>query len=472
MKIKKYVVGAVMAVAVAVSCSPDPSLYPLPYDDRATGSYLRAYQIRSNVWELTNLTGSSFTAIYESVDKNFGADLDKIEFYATHRGAATGRITDEVLVKTYDAAAIASAFSKVPEPTYSDYLRSVPLSVTHDEVVAQLATLTTDPDGTTCSGIFPDVCTMVAYPGSLAAGDRIIIRVAITDKQGRLFTVANPQTTTTPALGNPNEANITPNLSGGLFYNSPMIYTVTVVRTLAPSVLTPLANAYVGNYKMTQVARWQPDHSAAQHVSFPQAWMDEFVFGSSATDSTQTVTLGLVTNGAPTERQFTCTYRGQTITMVINLENTSTGLPAAATPPFSSTNPANAMNTLNTPLHAPNLPAATTFGLGFPVGTAPANLGTVFVPLMNTTVDCTSNREFFLVTPLGGVFTGNTNLPWTSGHPRGPVPNRGAFRNDRDGLTVGDRFLIGVDDDADEYGRRNGYCNWYTRILLTMEKLP
>jgi hypothetical protein len=459
MKIKKYVVGAVMAVAVAVSCSPDPSLYPLPYDDRATGSYLRAYQIRSNVWELTNLTGSSFTAIYESVDKNFGADLDKIEFYATHRGAATGRITDEVLVKTFDAAAIASAFAKVAEPTYSDYLRSVPLTVTHDETVAQLATLTTDPDGTTCTGIFPDVCTMVAYPGSLAAGDRIIFRIAITDKQGRVFTVANPQTTVTPALGNPNEANITPNLTGGLFYNSPMLFTMTVVRTLAPAVVTPLANAYVGTYKMTQVARWQPDHSASQHVSFPQGWMDEFVFGSSATDSTQTVTLATVTNGAPTERQFTCTYRGQTITMVINLENTATGLSAAA------------VTTLNTPLHGPGLPAATAFGLGFPAATSTANLGTVFVPLMNTTVDCTSSREFYMVTPLGGAFAGTTALSWTSGHPRTTVPNRGAFRNDRDGLTVGDRFLIGVDDDADEYGRRNGYCNWYTRVLLTMEKL-
>lgn len=448
-----------MAVAVAVSCSPDPALYPLPYDDRATGSYLRVYQIRSNVWELTDLNNSSFTAIYESVDKNFGADLTKIEFYATHRSGSTGRITDEVLVKTIDAATIASSFSKVPEPTYSDYLRSVPITVTHAETVAALATLTTDPDGTTCSGIFPDVCTMVAYPGSLAVNDRIIFRVAITDKAGRLFTVANPQTTVTPALGNPNEANITPNLTGGLFYASPMLYTMTVVRTLAASVVTPLASSYVGTYKMTQVARWQPDHSAAQHASFPQAWIDQFIFGSSATDSTQTVTLAPVTNGAPTERQFTCKYRGQDITMVINLENTATGLSAAA------------ITTLNTPINTPGQPAATAYGLGFPAGTSTANLGTIYVPLMNTTVDCTSTREFFLVTPLAGTFAGTTTLPWGTGQPRATVPNRGAYRNDRDGLTVGDRFLIGVDDDADEYGRRNGYCNWYTRILLTMEKL-
>lgn len=465
-----------MAVAVAVSCSPDPSLYPLPYDDRATGSYLRVYQIRSNVWELSDLNNSSFTAIYESVDRNFGADLAKIDFYATHRSGTTGRITDEVLVKSIDAAGIAAAFSKVPEPTYSDYLRSTPITVTHAETVAALAQLTTDPDGTTCSGIFPDVCTMVAYPGTLAAGDRIIFRVAITDTKGRLFTVANPQTTVTPALGNPNEANITPNLTGGLFYASPMLYTMTVVRGLQASVPTPVANAYLGTYKMTQVARWQPDHSVAQHASFPQAWMDQFIFGSSATDSTQTVTLTNVTNGAPTERQFTCKYRGQDITMVINLENVS--------PSLTGGNGDAALATIVTALNAPGQPASTPYGFGLPAwpGAATTNaarnalLGIVSVPLMNTTVDCTSSREFYMVTPLGGTFfnstgTPDTPLPWGTGQPRATVPNRGVFRNDIDGLTPGTRFLIGVDDDADEYGRRNGYCNWYTRILLTMEKL-
>lgn len=458
MKIKKYLAGVVVAVMLGVSCSPDPALYPLPYDDRETGSYLRVYQIKSNVWELSDLNNSSFEAIYESVDKSFGADLAKIEFYATHRNGSTGRITDEILVKTIDAATIASSFSKVAEPTYSDYLRSVPIKVTHAETVAALATLTTDPDGTTCSGIFPDVCTMVAYPGVLAVNDRIIFRVAITDTKGRVFTVANPQTTVTPALGNPNEANITPNITGGLFYASPMLYTMTVVRGLAASVPTPVASAYVGTYRMTQVARWQPDHSAAQHASFPQAWIDQFIFGSSATDSTQTVTLAPVTNGAPTERQFTCNYRGQTITMVINLENTATGLSAAA------------ITTMTTALNSPGQPAATPYGLGMP-GATTSNLGTVFVPLMNTTVDCTSNREFYLVTPLGGTFAGSTSLEWGTGQPRATVPNRGAYRNDQDGLTVGQAFLIGVDDDADEYGRRNGYCNWYTRILLRLEKI-
>lgn len=453
MKIKKYIMGAAMALVVAISCSPDPKLYPLPYDDRATGSYLRVYQIVSNTWDLDDLANSGFTAIYESVDKAYGADLAKIEFYATHRSGATGRITDEVLVKTLDAAAIAAAFAKVPAPTASEYLRSSAISISHAETFAALSTLTVDPDGTTCSGIFPDVCTMVAFPGVLAVNDRIIFRVAITDKQGRLFTVANPQTTVTPALGNPNEANITPNLTGGLFYNSPMVYTMTMVRTTT----TGNPNAYTGDYLMTQVARWQPDHSASQHQSFPQAWIDQFVFGNSATDSTQTVTLSKVTGGLPTERQFTAKYRGQTVTFKINLENTATGLSAAA------------ITTLITAANTPGQPAATAQGFGFPAGTTAANLGTIWQPLMNTGVSCTTTRQFYQVTPLAGTFAGTQGLPW--GLPRATVPNRGAYRNDRDGLTVGDVFCIGVDDDADEYGRRNGYCEWYTRIQLTLRKL-
>ena len=448
MKIKKYLLAGTLLVVMAISCSPDPALYPLPYDDRATGSYLRAYQIKSNTWDLDDLANSGFEAIFESVDRNLGADLVEIKFFATHRTGTSGRITNEVLVKTIDA----SAFAKVPEPTYSDYLRSTPIRVTATETLAALNTLTVDPDGTTCSGIFPDVCTMVAFPGVLVVGDRIIFRLAITDNKGRTFTVLNPQTTVTPALGNPNDANVTANLQAGLFYASPMIFTNLVQRTTT----TGNPNAYTGTYRMSQVARWQPDHNASQHLSFPQAFIDQYAFGTSATDSSQVVTLTKPVGGLPTQREFTCTYKGQTISMVINLEmailnQTGAGVTAAL----------------------PTITGALPAGYGFPAGTTNANLGVVLVPLRNSTVDCTSVREYYMVTPLAGTFNGVLSapaiLPW--GLPRSVVPNRGVYRLDRDGLTPGDVFTIGLDDDCDEYGRRNGYCNWYTRIQLTLTKL-
>lgn len=438
-----------VAWIAGASCSPSP-VFPTTANSGG-GEFLRLYSVVSNTWDLDDLDHSGFTAVYESVDANNGADLSKIEFYATYKSGSTGLITDEALVKTIDSSAISASFAGVPAPTLSEYLRSGPITITYAETIAGLSTLTSDPDGNSCTGVFPDVCTMITFPGSLQENDEVIFRAAIYDKSNQLYTVANPQTTVTPALGNPDEVNISANLTGGLFYANPMLYTVTVVRTTS----TGNPNAYTGDYLMTQVARWQPDRAASQQASY--SWIDEILFGNSATDSTQVVTLSKVPGGLPTERQFTCLYRGQTITMTINLENTPTGLTTGA------------LTTLTNPANMPGQPAATPQGFGFPAGTTTDNLGTIWVPLLNTHVDCTTTKEIYQVTPLGGTFVGTTSLPW--GYPRATVPNRGAYRNDRDGLTPGDVFCIGVDDDADEYGHRNGYCNWYTRVLLTMKKL-
>jgi len=447
-KVRTAVMVVVATWIAGASCSP--AVITTPVID-AGGEFLRLYSFVSNTWDLDDLNHSGFTAIYESVDQNSGADLKKIEFYATHKSGATGLITNEALVKTIDSTTISASFATVPAPTLTEYLRSGPITITYAETIAGLSSLTTDPDGTSCTGTYPDVCTMVAFPGSLQEKDEVIFRVAIYDKKDRLFTVANPQTTVTPALGNQADVNISANLTGGLFYANPMLYTINVVRTTT----TGNADAYTGYYQMTQVARWQPDHSASQQSSF--SWIDEIVFGNSNTDSTQVVILNKVTGGLPTEREFTCKYRGNTISMTINLENTPTGLTQGA------------ITTMINPSNVPGQPAATPQGLGFPAGTTADNVGTVWVPLLNTEVNCTSTRQFYQVTPLGGTFVGSTSLAW--GYPRGTVPNRGAYRNDRDGLTPGDVFCIGVDDDADEYGHRNGYCDWYTRVLLTMKKL-
>lgn len=467
MNIKRYLaMGILLAGGIVMSCEPNEELFPLPYDNRETGSYLRVWKITSNVWDLNNLSNSAFEAVYESVDKNFGADLDRVEFFATHRSGATGLITAEVLVKSIPASQMGLA--KVAEPTYSDYLRSQPIRITATETLAALNTLTTDPDGlpnpTTCTGIFPSVCPAVAFPGSLAAGDRVIFRVKIYDNRGRAFTVNNPQATVSPRLGNQNEANITPNLTGGIFYSSPMIYTMLVQR------MTTTANpaAYTGTYRMTQVGRWAPDFATNANNrqimrTFPQAWMRPFVFGNSPTDSTQTVTLATVPGGLPTQRQFTAKYRGRDITMVINFEAAVLNVTGAGAT-------AGALTTIQS---APGVG-----GLGFPAGTTNTNLGTVFTPLASTGVNCTSERIFYTATgavfnPTSagapGSFIGDPLMPL--GIPRREFPNRGHYRFDRDGLTPGDVWTLSVDDDVDEYGRRNGYCNWYTRVYLTFTKL-
>jgi hypothetical protein len=146
-------------MAFALGCVPDEGSYPLPYDDRETASYLRVISVSSFVWDLDDVANSGFEAVYESVDRNFGADLDRVEFYATYRSAA-GALTNEVLVKTVTFSEM--GFTNVPEPTESKYLRSVPIKITAQETINRLSTLTVDPDGTTCSGVFPDICPAVA----------------------------------------------------------------------------------------------------------------------------------------------------------------------------------------------------------------------------------------------------------------------------------------------------------------------
>lgn len=470
-----YTFSIFIAAALVFSCEPNKDDFPLPFEDRETGSFLRVYKITSNVWDFDNLAGSGFEAIYESVDKNAGANLDRIEFYATHRSGATGLITREILVKTLSAADM--SFAAVADPTYSEYLRSAPVKITATETLARLVTLTTDPDGivngTTCTNIFPKVCPAVAFPGTLAAGDRIVFRLKIIDKQGRGFTVNNPQVTASPSLGNANEANVTPNLTGGQFYNSPMIYTTLVQRVTT----TGNANAYTGTYRMAQLGRWPGDLATNANNrqiirTFPQAWMRPFLFGNSATDSTQTVTLALIPAGLTSQRQLTCKYRGRDITMVINLESAVNGVTGAG---YTAGAALAAVTTMATPTlpSTPLLPG----GLGFPAGTTNVNLGTVFVHLANTEVNCTPTRLFYQMTAGAaiinagnpGVFIGDIGMP--PGVPRRTFPDRGHYRIDRDGLTVGDVFTISVDDDVDEYGRRNGYCNMYTRVFLSLTKL-
>lgn len=450
MNYKKYIMVVVLMAGVVLMACRDESLYPLPYDDRTSGAYLRMYKITSNTWDVADLANSGFEVVYESVDKNGGSDLEEIDFYVTHRTGATGLITREVLIKTVPA----TSFAAVAEPTFSEYLRSAPIRITATETMTALATLSADPDGNTCTGIPPDVCALVAYPGTVVPGDQIIYRWKIKLKDGQEFTVRNPQVLVNPAFGNAAEANLTPNITGGLFYNAPSTYTM-LVRDVN-GALPANAAAYTGTYRMAQVAIWSPVHSPLLHQNNFPSRMNEFLFGNSLTDSTQTVTISMVPGGLYTERQFTCKYKGQDITMRINLEQGvinqfGSGLSAAALATVQAA------------------PTGAEPGLGFPAGTTTLNLGTVFVPILNSGLDCSTEREFYLVTPLGGAFGGTTNLAW--GLPRRTFPNRGFFRNDQDGLTAGQVFSISVDEDVDEYGRRNGYCGFYRRVYLTLTKL-
>jgi hypothetical protein len=466
MKLKIYTIALALFLGLVISCA-DESLLPLPYNDRVTGAYLRIYSQRSNVFDLgtsavgdlsnTSLAASGFEAIFEPVDPSGGDELASIDFYVSHRRGTD--LTQEAFIKSVDA----SIFTDVAEPTYSEYKRGT-VRVTAIEALTALRTIVTDPDGdgTDTNGngqLGDDQCPkcvplkgLAAFgaAGTLNPGDQVNIRWEMIMKDGRKISVANPQTTVNPAFANAATANSSPNVTTGQFYNSPFIAIMTVRRLIS--------NSYVGTYSLRQRGIWSLNHTLLVHQESWPNYLSETLFPD------QTVTLSIPAGGLSTEREFTVTYKGQTVTMRINFERTSPGLTGGA---------AAAIRRSLVPFGFPadTQDASTTFA---------GNIGTVFVALQNTTVDCTSERELYWVTPTAGTFgNGETATNPTASNflsakpllPQNIIPNRGIYRNDLDGLTPGQTFTIGIDDDCDEYGRRNGYCTWTRRVYLSLTKI-
>lgn len=362
MNFKKYSLAiALFLGGMGIACR-DESLYPLPYDDREVGAYMRIYSLTSNVIDLNDPANTGLDAIFEAVDGNKGNNLSEFRIFVSHRRGTS--VSSEVAVKTIPA----SAFTAVSEPTFSDYKRAK-IRVTATETLAALATATN-------------------FPGSFAAADQVNYRGVMVLNDGREFT----------------NSNTTPNIAGGQFYSASFLYTLTVGSLTAAT--------WVGDFSLTQSSIWSFNHSAALHAGaqFP-GYINQVLFPN------QTVTLSIPAGGLSTERQFSVSYRGQTVPLRINLEN-----------------------------------------------------GTVFVPLQNSTVDCTSERELYWTFPTTGNFTVAAGLVMPAGLPQATTANQGSY-NVAQGAAVGNALTIGIDDDADEYGRRNGYCTWTRRARLTLTKL-
>jgi len=268
-----------------------------------------------------------------------------------------------------------------------------------------------------------------------AAGDQVVYRWQIVMKDGTKYTVNNSQGTI------PAQANMTANITGGQYYSSPFQFTMTLRAFTAGS--------YLGNYRLDQIAIWSPNHSVAIHASSFPSYMREELFQSG-----QTVTLAVPAGGLSTQRELNVTYRGQTSRMLLNFEQTD---------PLAGQAAANVTAALTTVF----APAAAQTGAR----------GTVFVQLQDSGADCSAERGLYWVTPIAGLFgstaAGNNpaTTPLGSRLPQGVIPSRGFYLTGSTGTTPGDVFFIAVDDDADEYGRRNGYCTWTRRVYLRLTKL-
>ena len=428
---KKYTaLFSLLLLGMGLSCTTDESLFPLPYNSRTVGGYLRMYRFTSNVFDVNNIANSAFETIFEPVDEKLGDNMLNIEFYASFK-RGTG-LTGEVPIKVIDN----SGFVAPPAPTYSLYKRQL-IRITASETLTALAAAPAVAPVEVIAGLWPSGSPFLAPPVSFIAADQIIYRWVMVMKDGRRITVVNAQKTNPPT----EIAQNSPDIATGQFYLAPSQKTITVRQVIA--------NSWVGTYGLKQMAIYSPNHTGLLHETAFPAYMNQKLFQN------QLVTLAVPAGGLSTEREFTVNYRGSNVTMRVNLEQTAPGLTGA-----SGTAALAALNAASSTVPP--------FGFGF-TGATNANLGIAFVPLQNSSVSCTSKRQLYWITPGGGTFVGSAIMP--AGLPLREIANRGVYRHDILGTVPGNVFSISIDDDCDEYGRGGGYCTWTRRVIVTLTKL-
>jgi len=196
MKINKYIQGTVLALTMLmVSCTDfvEPNI---PYRDFNTGAYLRTIQRTSTTFtyqdieDFFDVQNSIFALTLEAVDAENGGTVESVEIRVRHRrftGAGFDYIpalsSEDPIVRTLTP----SDFAPNDE---SRFLRTS-ISIPASEALSVLGVAATD----------------------IERGDVFEFRLVLVDRMGRRFT----------------NTNLSPDVQGGLFYDSPFLYTVPVV---------------------------------------------------------------------------------------------------------------------------------------------------------------------------------------------------------------------------------------------------
>jgi hypothetical protein len=160
----------------------------VPYKDFDTGAYLRTIARTSTTFNFFDLASSKFELTLEAVDKDNGNTIQSVEIRVRHRRLIAGvglkyTPANDVLVKTLQP-------TDFKPNDNSRFLRST-FSITAAETIAAV--------GLTAAGI--------------QGGDVFEFRMLLKDKSGRVF----------------SSDNVTTNVSGAPFYDSPFQYPVSVI---------------------------------------------------------------------------------------------------------------------------------------------------------------------------------------------------------------------------------------------------
>lgn len=254
MKMLKYSFGFLLSALVFLSSCRDFVEPNIPYSEFDTGAYLRTIARTSTTFNYFNLGSSKFALTLEAVDIEDGATVETVEIKVQHRRLIAGvgleyTPSEPVLIKTLSASDFATN-------TESRFLR------TSFEVSAA--------DAISAVGLTPE---------DIEGGDTFEFSLILNDKFGRSF----------------NRENVSGNIAGAPFYDSPFQYFVNVI--------CPVDATYaVGDYELKQTA----------------GGADPF-FGNPTRFVEETVTLATV-SGNPTRRSFTVQYLGGFTTRTFTIE--------------------------------------------------------------------------------------------------------------------------------------------------------
>lgn len=184
----RHSLGLLVTMLIFLSSCRDFVEPNVPYKDFNTGAYLRTIARTSTSLNFFDLANSRFALTIEAVDAEDGKTVQNVEIRVRHRRLIPGvglkyTPTNDVLVKTLQAADFKTN-------TTSRFLRA-DFSITAAEAIAAV--------GLTAAGI--------------NGGDVFEFRLVLNDKFGRRF----------------SSDNVTTNVAGAPFYDSPFQYAVSVV---------------------------------------------------------------------------------------------------------------------------------------------------------------------------------------------------------------------------------------------------
>lgn len=184
----KYTFGLLLGALVFLSSCRDFVEPNIPYSEFDTAAYLRTIARTSTTFNYFSLGSSTFALTLEAVDIEDGATVETVEIKVQHRRLIPGvgleyTPSEPVLIKTLSASDFAPN-------TESRFLR------TSFEISASEA-----------------ISAVGLTPGDIEGGDVFEFSLILNDNKGRSF----------------NRENVSGNVAGAPFYDSPFQYFVNVI---------------------------------------------------------------------------------------------------------------------------------------------------------------------------------------------------------------------------------------------------